>query len=179
MRAPRDGRILKVVATDGTYLKPGQLICTVIPKTDSRFVELWLDGNDIALVKARTEENGKSTPGSPVRLAFEGWPSVQMMGWPQLSVGTFGGEVIFIDSTDDGEGRFRVVVGPTTDGVDRYDFQGKRQVGWPDKERWLRQGTLTQAWMMLEEVPLWMEVWRQMNGFPPLIIDDETVDPTL
>jgi len=117
--------------------------------------------------------------GTKLRLTFEGYPSVQTMGWPHLAVGTFGGEVVFIDSTDNGEGLFRVVVGPDIDTVDRYDGAGKVDVGWPDKDRWLRQGTLAQAWFMLEEVPLWAEFWRQMNGFPPLIVEDGSVDPTL
>lgn len=179
--APRAGIIYKVVATDGTFLKPGELICNIIPQTDSRYVEVWLDGNDIALIKARKTENGQTTQkGSPVRLSFEGWPSIQTIGWPQLAVGTFGGEVIFIDTASDGEGNFRVVIGPDIDKVDRYNGEGKVEVDWPDKERWLRQGTLTQAWFLLEEVRLWEEIWRKVNGFPPLIIDEDgSFDPTI
>lgn len=176
--APRDGIVYKVAVTDGTYLSPGQIICSVIPKTDSRFVELFLDGNDIALIKARTEVDGETIPGSPVRLSFEGWPAIQTIGWPQLAVGTFGGEVVFIDSANDGNGRFRVVVGPDKDNVDRYDGNGKQEIGWPDKDRWLRQGTLTQAWFMLDQVPLWKELWRQMNGFPPLP-EGDSIDPAV
>ena len=180
VKAPRDGIIYKVVVTDGTYLSPGQLICSIVPKTDSRYVEIWLDGNDIALIKARKEVDGESIPGSPVRLSFEGWPSIQAIGWPQLAVGTFGGEVVFIDSASDAGGDFRVVIGPSEDEIDRYNGEGKVKVGWPDKERWLRQGTLTQAWFLLEEVPLWMEIWRKMNGFPPLIRDENgNIDPTM
>ncbi len=176
--APQDGIVYAVMITDGTYLTPGRQICTIIPKTESRYVELWLDGNDIGLIKARKEKGDSVTEGSQVRLSFEGWPSIQAVGWPNLAIGTFGGEVVFIDSANDGTGRFRVVVGPKLDKVTRYNGEGKVEVGWPDKDRWLRQGTLTQAWFLLEDVPLWMELWRKMNGFPPLAEDDGTLNPT-
>ena len=52
-------------------------------------------------------------------------------------------------------------------------------VGWPDKDRWLRQGARTNAWVMLNQVPLWYEIWRQINGFPPVVTDkDGKLDPT-
>ena len=179
VEAPRDGIVLQVAVTDGTYLKPGSPICVIIPETESRFVEVWLDGNDVPLVQARHEVDGKVVPGSPVRLAFEGWPAVQAIGWPQLAIGTFAGEVVFVDATDDGTGRFRVVVGPAEDTVDRGDGEGPVKVGWPDGDRWLRQGVQAKAWVMLQRVPLWFELWRQINGFPPVITDtDGKLDPT-
>jgi multidrug resistance efflux pump len=175
VESPRDGIVLSVEATDGTYLRPGSLICVIIPETDSRFVEIMVDGNDMPLIHARKDDQ----PGSPVRLAFEGWPAVQMIGWPQLAIGTFGGEVVFVDATDDGTGKFRVVVGPADDIVDRGDGKGPVTVGWPDKDRWLRQGARANAWVMLNQVPLWFELWRQINGFPPVVSDKEgKLDPT-
>lgn len=164
INAPRDGIVLKVHVTDGSFLSPGSPICVIIPETESRFVELWVDGNDVPLIQARTEDS----PGSEVRLAFEGWPAVQSVGWPQLAVGTFAGEVYFIDSTDDGAGRFRMVVAPKDDLIDRGDGKGTQKVSWPDGEQWLRQGVRAKAWVLLEEVPLWFELWRQINGFPPI-----------
>jgi len=172
--APRDGIVLQVAATDGTYLRPGSLICVIIPETDSRFVEVWLDGNDMPLIHSRKDDQ----PGSSVRIAFEGWPAVQAIGWPNLAIGTFGGEVVFVDATDDGKGKFRVVVAPQNDIVDRGD--GPVEVAWPDKDRWLRQGVRTNAWVLLNEVPLWFEVWRQINGFPPVVSGAaDKLDPTL
>jgi multidrug resistance efflux pump len=177
--SPRDGIVLEVSVTDGTYLRPGSLICVIIPETDSRFVEIMVDGNDMPLIQSRKEEGGIVTPGSPVRIAFEGWPAVQMLGWPQLAVGTFGGEVVFVDATDDGLGKFRVVIGPADDIVDRGDGKGPVTVGWPDRNRWLRQGARANAWIMLNEVPLWFELWRQINGFPPVVSNaDGKLDPT-
>lgn len=166
--APRDGIVLKVNTTDGSFLKPGDPICIIIPDTESRFVEVMVDGNDMPLIKARHEVDGEIIPGSPVRLAFEGWPAVQTIGWPQLAIGTFGGEVIFVDPTDDGSGKFRIVIGPTVDVVDRGDGNGMVEVGWPDGQRWLRQGVRAKAWVLLDELPLWFEVWRQINNFPAI-----------
>jgi multidrug resistance efflux pump len=177
VEAPRDGVVLQVAATDGTYLRPGSLICVLIPETDSRFVEIWLDGNDAPLLHSRKTIDGKVLPGSQVRLAFEGWPAVQIMGWPQVAVGTFPGEVVFVDAADDGKGRFRVVIAPAEEMVQRRG--GPVRMGWPDKDRWLRQGARANAWVLLEQVPLWFEFWRQINGFPPLLAgDDAKLDPT-
>ena len=179
VEAPRDGVVLQVAVTDGTYLRPGSLICVIIPESDSRNVEVWVDGNDMPLVHVRKEENGVITPGSPVRLAFEGWPAIQAIGWPQLAIGTFGGEVVFIDASDNGQGQFRVLIGPADDVVDRGDGHGKVTVGWPDRDRWLRQGTRANAWFLLDEVPLWFELWRQINGFPAVNSNaDGKLDPT-
>ena len=166
VESPRDGIVLQIAATDGTYLRPGSLICVIIPETDSRFVEVWLDGNDVPLLHVLREENGVVSPGSSVRIAFEGWPAIQAIGWPQLAVGTFPGEVVFVDATDDGKGKFRVVIGPSSDPSERGGLAARS--GWPNKDRWLRQGARANAWVLLEEVPLWFELWRQVNGFPPL-----------
>jgi len=48
-------------------------------------------------------------------------------------------------------------------------------VPWPSA-RWLRQGVRANGWVLLQRVPLWYEVWRQLNGFPPVITED-ALDP--
>lgn len=160
--APRDGIVLSVAATEGAYLKPGSAICVVIPDTEERFVEAWIDGMDMPLVSPREPgADPSANPGSRVRLQFEGWPAVQFVGWPSVAVGTFGGEVVSVDATDDGQGRFRIVVAP-----DPGDEP------WPGT-RYLRQGVRAKAWVLLRTVPLWQEVWRQLNGFPPVVSDAE------
>ncbi len=175
IESPRDGIVLSVSANDGTYLRPGSPICVVIPETESRFVELLLNGNDMPLVQARqVHEDGTITEGSPVRLQFEGWPAVQFIGWPSVAVGTFGGEVIFVDATDNGQGRFRVVVAPKPDVIVRGGVE--RTENWPGN-RWLRQGVRTKGWVLLQQVPLWKEIWRQLNGFPPVVADAEPKEP--
>lgn len=167
--APRDGVVLRIQATEGTYLRAGTPVCTIIPETASRMVELWVDGNDMPLVQARItdEANRVVRPGSPVRLQFEGWPAIQFIGWPSVARGTFGGEVMVIDATDNGQGKFRVLVAPAPDEVLHDDGRVER-LEWPGT-RWLRQGVRVNGWVLLERVPLWFELWRQMNGFPPAI----------
>ena len=162
VEVPRDGIVLSVAVNEGMYLRPGSPVCVVIPETDERFVEAWIDGMDMPLVAPRHQgPDGSMVRGSSVRLQFEGWPAIQFMGWPSVAVGTFGGEVIALDATDDGKGRFRLVIAP-----DAQDAE------WPGT-RWLRQGVRAKAWVLLRQVPLWREVWRQLNGFPPVVADAE------
>jgi multidrug efflux pump subunit AcrA (membrane-fusion protein) len=162
VESPRDGIVLSVAANEGMFLRPGSPICVVIPNTEERFVEAWVDGMDMPLITARQpDDQGDMIPGSRVRLQFEGWPAIQFVGWPSVAVGTFGGEVIAIDATDDGKGSFRIIVAPDAD-----------DEAWPGT-RWLRQGVRTKAWVLLRQVPLWQEIWRQLNGFPPVVADRE------
>lgn len=148
--AQMDGFLTQITPNVGTQmLKPGDPLCVIVPDTADRAVQIWLDGNDAPLVE----------PGRHVRLQFEGWPAVQFAGWPSVAVGTFGGEVVSVDATDNGKGKFRVFVKPAAD-----------DEPWPD-QRYLRQGVRTNGWVLLKRVPLWFEVWRSMNGFPPTVSD--------
>jgi len=159
--APRDGIILSVSATEGAYLKPGSSICVLIPQTEERFVEAWIDGMDMPLVAPTVGTLLPSGLVGQVRLQFEGWPAIQFVGWPSVAVGTFGGRVMSIDAVDDGAGRFRIVICPD-----------KSDAPWPSAQ-FLRQGVRTKAWVLLQTVPLWQEVWRQLNGFPPVFSPSE------
>ncbi|MCA9008078.1 MAG: toxin secretion protein, partial [Planctomycetaceae bacterium] len=96
-----------------------------------------------------------------VRLQFEGWPAVQFSGWPSVAVGTFGGEVVSVDAIDNGLGKFRILIRPDPD-----------DNPWP-QDRFLRQGVRANAWVLLNQVPLWYEVWRKLNGFPPAVSVEE------
>lgn len=176
--APRNGIVFRVQATEGTFLRAGSPLCTIIPETETRMVELWLNGNDMPLVQARElGANGEVVrPGSPVRLQFEGWPAIQFVGWPSAAIGTFGGEVLLIDATDNGKGMFRVLVAEKPDVLER-DGGATRAIHWPG-DRWLRQGVRANGWVLLQRVPLWFEVWRQMNGFPPALSEDAIEEKT-
>ena len=125
------------------------------------------------LIQARvSDERGNVISyGSPVRLQFEGWPALQLVGWPSIAVGTFGGEVMLIDPTDNGQGKFRILVGPKPDVVTR-DGKAVEIRDWPENQ-WLRQGIRANGWVLLQEVPLWFEIWRQVNGFPPALTKDQ------
>lgn len=148
IRAPRNGTVLRLLAQPGgEMLKSGDSIAAFVPDTANLVVELSMDGNDIPLIHA----------GDPVRLQFEGWPAVQFTGWPSVAVGTFGGRVMLVDATDNGQGKFRILVQPDS-----------KDEAWPSN-RYLRQGVRTNGWVLLNRVSLGYELWRQFNGFPPTV----------
>ena len=150
--APFNGFLVQIPPNQGgRIIKEGDPLCVIVPDTEDRAVQIWLRGNDAPLVE----------PGRHVRLQFEGWPAVQFSGWPSIAVGTFGGEVISVDASSDEKGRFRVLVLP-----DETEFN------WPTA-RFLKQGVRTNGWVLLEQVPLWFEVWRRLNAFPPTVKMDE------
>jgi multidrug resistance efflux pump len=144
--APRDGTVFRLLASPGAELvKAGDPLAVLVPDTERRAAELWVDGNDVPLVSS----------GRRVRLQFEGWPAVQFSGWPSVAVGTFGGLVDLVDRSDDGSGRFRILVVPDPD-----------DEPWPDAEH-LRQGARANGFVLLDQVRLGYELWRLANGFPP------------
>lgn len=152
--APRDGTIVRLLAYEGgAIVKEGDPLFVLVPEAADRAVELWVSGNDAPLI----------SPGRHVRLQFEGWPAVQFAGWPSVAVGTFGGEVVNVDATDDGKGQFRILVLPDAGAQ------------WPS-QRYLRQGVRANGWVLLKQVKLGYEVWRQINGFPPVISQEEPKD---
>ena len=132
----------RLTGQESVVVPAGAVLAQIMPETQSRAVELWIDGNDIPFVRLHQK----------ARLQFEGWPAIQFRGWPEIAVGTFGGVVSFIDPTDNGLGLFRAVIVPDEP--------------WPES-RFLRQGVRVHGWVQLGEVPLWYELWRQFNGFPP------------
>jgi len=149
--APRDGTIMRVVAPQGTaYVKAGTILATLVPETENSAVELYIEGNDLPLM----------TVGREVRLQFEGWPAIQFAGWPSVAKGTFGGKIGVIDASDDGSGRFRIIVFPLVE----ERFPGNK-LGWPESNI-LRQGVQTHGWVLLNEVKLGFELWRKFNKFP-------------
>lgn len=147
VRAPRNGIIQRVYAGDtATYISAGQSVATFVPDDVDRAVELYIDGRDIALVRE----------GQDVRLQFEGWPVVQVSGWPSVAIGTFAGTVVAIDPSAQTSGRFRVLVAEDT----------SAGTPWPDK-RYVRFGSGARGWVLLETVSVGYEIWRQLNNFPP------------
>ena len=157
--APCDGTVYRVAAnvgSGGQYVKEGDELCTIVPDTNERVVELFLDGVDAPLVLAYADRAGRQPH---VRLQFEGWPAIQFSGWPELAIGTFGGKVKQVDSAANMAGKFRVLVEP------EEELTGDE---WPAQE-FLRQGNQTVGWVLLNRVPLGYEIWRRLNGFPPVL----------
>ncbi len=152
IKAPVAGRVLRLWQNPGSQvIKKGQQLLTLVPKISHRAVEVWVSGNDAPLI----------LPGDHTRLMFEGWPAVQFVGWPEVAIGTFGGTVSFVDASQSKDGKFRVLIVP-----DESDHL------WPS-ERFLRQGGAVKAWILLKQVSLGYEIWRQLNGFPPTLTLDE------
>jgi adhesin transport system membrane fusion protein len=144
--APRKGVLVRVLAfPGGEQVKQGSPLGVIAPDVSRRAVELWVDGNDAAIIG----------PGRRVRLQFEGWPAVQFSGWPSVAVGTFGGEVAFVEALASASGSFRVLV-----------VADEAEPEWP-QPRFLRQGTRAKGWILLDQVSLGYELWRRFNGFPP------------
>ncbi len=167
--APKAGVIHKVwVNNNAEMLKQGDRLLTIVPDTDERAVELFVDGNDASLIQSLSHNQDQFAEavggmGQLCRLQFEGWPAVQFAGWPSVAVGTFGGKVALVDPTDDGKGKFRIVIVP---------HKGPRDTDWPSG-RFLRQGVRANGWVLLNQVPIGWELWRQLNGFPPVINTEE------
>lgn len=148
VKAPRDGIIMRLIVSQGSEMvKPGEQLAILIPDTDERAAEIWVDGNDIPLI----------TEGREVRIQFQGWPVIYFSGWPDLSYGTYGGHIILVDTTDNGTGKFRIVVKPDI------------KKDWPSS-LYLRQGVRAHAWIFLNKVSIGYEFWRRFNDFPPMIV---------
>lgn len=158
----------------GGFVKQSSTLAILVPRTKQMAVELYVDGNDVTFVEV----------GRHVRLQFEGWPAIQWVGWPSAAIGTFGGRVAFIDRFDNGTGKFRVMVlpderpfrapeGPFVEWLRRHitftkEHAAENPHAWP-RDPWLRQGVRARGWIVLDQVSLGFEIWRQLNGFPPLL----------
>ncbi|NQZ74776.1 MAG: HlyD family efflux transporter periplasmic adaptor subunit [Ekhidna sp.] len=147
--APQSGFLVQAVKAGlGETIKEGEAVATILPKSDDVAVEMYVKPMDVPLLKA----------GRKVRIEFDGWPALQFSGWPNASIGTFGGEVAIIDRVQSTNGSFRILVKPDPEDDD-----------WPAL---LRLGSGAKGWVMLSDVPIWYEIWRNMNGFPPTIYDE-------
>ncbi len=145
--APMSGTILRLLSSGtATYLKPGDVVASFIPDGVKRSAVIMVNGLDATLIQ----------PGREVRLQFDGWPVFQFSGWPDLAVGTFRGIVDFVEPVANEQGQFRVWVKPDPEAAP-----------WPDEEH-IRLGSRLRGWVLLEEVRLGYELWRQLNNFPPI-----------
>jgi adhesin transport system membrane fusion protein len=148
VRAPQSGFVVKTLkAGIGENIKEGESVATLQPKSPLVAAEIFVSAMDVPLI----------LDTSDVRLQFEGWPSIQFSGWPSVAIGTFAGKVFAIDKVSSAGGKYRLLV--------------KQQLPVPSKdEPWptqLRQGSGVYGRIILRTVPVWYEIWRQLNGFPP------------
>jgi len=143
--APQAGQITKAKkAGIGEIIKDGEMLVEIVPGNVDYAVELFVEPVDLPLVTVKQK----------VRFLFDGFPAIVFSGWPNASYGTFSGEVVAIENAVSTNGKFRVLV--------KEDMADKKR--WPGA---LKIGTGAQGVALLKNVPVWYELWRNINGFPP------------
>ncbi len=144
--APQNGYINKAIKGGiGETFKAGEQLVGIMPSNYDLAVETFVAPIDLPLMHL----------GENVRIQFDGWPAIFFSGWPNASFGTYGGKVVAIETFISANGKFRILIAPDPD--DKAEM-------WPENVR-VGSGAYTIA--LLEDVPIWYEVWRQLNGFPP------------
>ena len=144
IKASQNGYINRALQSGiGETIKEGTPIATIMPSKYDIAVETFVNPIDLPLLRK----------GEKVRVWFDGWPTIVFSGWPNMSYGTFGGEIVAIENFISVNGKYRVLISP-----DKNDEK------WPDQ---LSIGAGAQTIALLENVPVWFELWRSLNGFPP------------
>jgi adhesin transport system membrane fusion protein len=152
--APQDGYITSLISNGiGETIKEGEEILTLVPANFDFAAEIFVDPIDLPLLQVNEK----------VRLQFDGWPAIVFSGWPNISHGTYGGEIYAIDRYISQNGKYRVLVKP-----DPNDHP------WPEA---LRFGSGVSSMILLKDVPIWYELWRKINGFPPDYYKNEEPKP--
>ena len=142
--ASQDGQVVQInKAGIGEILKDGESIATIVPDKVDYAVEIYIKPVDLPLVKE----------GQRVMCIFDGFPAIVFSGWPNSSYRTFAGKVIAIENNISANGMFKALV-----------IQDKNEKQWPPK---IKMGTGVQGIAILNDVPIWYELWRNINGFPP------------
>ena len=144
IRAPQSGFINKALqAGIGETFKEGDQLVSIMPTRIDLAVESYVDPIDLPLVHR----------GEEVRIQFDGWPAIIFSGWPNVSYGTYGGKIVAVETYISPNGKYRILIAP-----DPADHP------WPED---LRVGSGARTIALLNDVPIWFELWRQLNGFPP------------
>jgi multidrug efflux pump subunit AcrA (membrane-fusion protein) len=142
--APQSGQVVKARAAGiGEVVKEGEMLVNIVPDQVDYAVELYVRPVDLPLVAA----------GQEVRFLFDGFPAIVFSGWPEASYGTYAGIVTAVESDVSENGKFKVLI--------REDASYRK---WP---KGLRIGTGANGIALLKNVPLWYELWRNINSFPP------------
>ena len=147
--APQDGQVVSAKkAGINEIVKEGEMIVQVVPNQVDFAVEIYVKPFDLVLLDT----------GQTVRFIFDGYPAVVFSGWPSASYGAFTGKIKAISTNRSDNGMFRVLV---------IEDPNERQ--WPPD---LKMGTGAVGFALLKEVPIWYELWRNINGFPPEFYKD-------
>ena len=144
IKAPQSGYVNRALQSGlGETIKEGTPIAGIMPSKYDIAVESFVRPLDLPLVKK----------GEKVRVFFDGWPTIVFSGWPDMSYGTFGGEIVAIENFISDNGKYRVLIAPD-----------------PEEAKWPKQlsiGSGAQTIALLNTVPIWYEIWRTLSGFPP------------
>lgn len=144
IKAPLNGYINKAIKSGiGESFKEGERLVGIMPANYDVAVETYIKPIDLPLVHL----------GEKFRVQFDGWPAIVFSGWPNVSYGTYGAKVVAIESFISENGKFRILLAPD-----------KEEHNWPEA---IRVGSGVRAIGLLEDVPIWFELWRQLNSFPP------------
>jgi hypothetical protein len=144
IKAPQSGYINRSLQSGiGETIKEGTSIVSIMPANYEIAVETYVSPIDLPLI----------SKGEKIRVWFDGWPTIVFSGWPDMSYGTFGGKVIAIENFISENGKYRVLIAPD-----------ENEAKWPKQ---LSIGSGAQTIALLNTVPVWFEVWRTLNGFPP------------
>jgi len=142
--APQDGYVNKAIKSGiGETFKAGEPLVSIMPANYQLAVEMYVKPIDLPLIHI----------GEDVRIQFDGWPAIVFSGWPNASYGTYGAKVVAIENFISSNGKFRILLSPNAD-----------DISWPKA---IRVGSGVKAIALLEDVPIWFELWRQLNSFPP------------
>lgn len=142
--SPQNGFINKALkgGIGGTF-KEGESLVGIMPQNYDLAVETFVRPIDLPLLHINEK----------VRVQFDGWPAIIFSGWPNVSYGTYGAKVVAIERFISENGKYRVLLSP-----DEKDHT------WPTA---IRVGSGARTIALLEDVPIWYELWRQLNSFPP------------
>ena len=144
IKAPQDGYVNRAIQSGiGETIKEGTQIVSIMPSKYDIAVETYVSATDLPLIHK----------GEKVRIWFDGWPTIVFSGWPNMSYGTFGGKIVAIENFISPNGKFRVLIAPD-----------EKEEAWPKQ---VSIGSGAQTLALLDNVPIWFELWRTLNGFPP------------
>ncbi|MFO0766020.1 MAG: HlyD family secretion protein [Nitrospiraceae bacterium] len=146
--APINGTVVKKPsqAGAGETVRPGEKLLRISPTSTDKAIEMTADGLDAPLLNV----------GRKVKILFYGIPAIPLPAWPELMAGTYNRGHQGGRPSRRRQGNFRFWVVPDPD-----------ERPWPPQEH-VRQGTKRlMGWVVLNRVPLWYELWRRFNLFPP------------
>ena len=152
--APQSGYITKIHRKGlGELIKETEPLLSIMPENYQLAIETYIRPMNYPLLKE----------GQTALLIFDGWPAFVFSGWPNQSYGTFRGTVMAIDNVANEKGLYRVLISPSE------TFYRD----WPNE---LRVGTGAEVSLLLNDVPIWYEFWRQLNGFPPDYYEEQDIE---